>query len=66
MLVLLRNLQNPSKKALEIGYNLVKGRSSMAEYSISQLDKFEQCALQYKFLYVDKIKRYEEGEETIS
>jgi putative RecB family exonuclease len=35
----------------------------MAEYSISQLDKFEECALQYKFLYVDKIRRYEEGVE---
>jgi len=35
----------------------------MPEYSNSQLDKFEQCALQYKFLYVDKIKRYEEGVE---
>jgi len=35
----------------------------MAEYSISQLGKFEECALQYKFLYVDGIKRYEEGVE---
>jgi len=35
----------------------------MPEYSISQLDKFEQCALQYKFRYVDKIYRYEEGVE---
>ncbi|MCJ7485950.1 MAG: PD-(D/E)XK nuclease family protein [Candidatus Aminicenantes bacterium] len=35
----------------------------MPEYSISQLSKFEECALQYKFLYVDKIKRYEEGVE---
>jgi putative RecB family exonuclease len=35
----------------------------MREYSISQLDKFEQCALQYKFNYVDGIKRYEEGVE---
>jgi putative RecB family exonuclease len=35
----------------------------MREYSISQLDKFEQCALQYKLLYVDKIRRYEEGVE---
>jgi putative RecB family exonuclease len=35
----------------------------LAEYSISQLNKFEQCALQYKFIYVDKIKRYEEGVE---
>ncbi len=35
----------------------------MAEYSISQLGKFEDCALQYKFIYIDKIKRYEEGVE---
>jgi RecB family exonuclease len=35
----------------------------MPEYSISQLDKFEECALQYRFIYVDKIKRYEEGVE---
>ena len=35
----------------------------MPEYSNSQLNKFEECALQYKFLYVDKIKRYEEGVE---
>ncbi len=35
----------------------------MPEYSISQLGKFEECALQYKFIYVDKIKRYEEGVE---
>ncbi len=35
----------------------------MPEYSNSQLSKFEECALQYKFLYVDKIKRYEEGIE---
>jgi len=33
----------------------------MPEYSISQLGKFEECALQYKFIYVDGIKRYEEG-----
>jgi putative RecB family exonuclease len=32
----------------------------MAEYSHSQLDKFEQCPLQYKFIYVDRIKRREE------
>jgi hypothetical protein len=31
---------------------------AMPEYSISQLGKFEECALQYKFVYVDKIKRY--------
>jgi putative RecB family exonuclease len=36
---------------------------SMPEYSNSQLSKFEECALQYKFIYVDKIKRYEEGIE---
>jgi putative RecB family exonuclease len=35
----------------------------MPEYSISQLDKFEQCRLQYRFIYVDRIKRYEEGVE---
>jgi RecB family exonuclease len=35
----------------------------MPEYSISQLGAFEKCALQYKFIYVDKIKRYEEGVE---
>jgi len=35
----------------------------MAEYSISQLDKFEQCPLQYKFIYVDRIERREEGIE---
>ena len=32
----------------------------MPEYSISQPGKFEECALQYKFIYVDGIKRYEE------
>jgi len=35
----------------------------MAEYSHSQLSKFEDCRLQYKFIYVDGIKRYEEGIE---
>ncbi|OGD18069.1 MAG: hypothetical protein A2W03_14460 [Candidatus Aminicenantes bacterium RBG_16_63_16] len=35
----------------------------MPEYSISQLGTFEQCALQYKLIYVDRIKRYEEGIE---
>lgn len=35
----------------------------MAEYSHSQLSTFEQCPLQYKFNYVDGIKRYEEGIE---
>ncbi|MBE3042283.1 PD-(D/E)XK nuclease family protein [Candidatus Bathyarchaeota archaeon] len=37
--------------------------ANMPEYSNSQLSKFEECALQYKFLYVDKIKRFEEGVE---
>jgi putative RecB family exonuclease len=35
----------------------------MAEYSNSQLGTFEQCALQYKFNYVDGIRRYEESIE---
>jgi putative RecB family exonuclease len=35
----------------------------MPEYSNSQLGTFEQCALQYKFNYVDGIKRYEESIE---
>ena len=35
----------------------------MPEYSISQLNKFRECPLQYKFIYVDKIRRYEEGVE---
>ena len=35
----------------------------MAEYSISQLKNFEECALQYKFVYVDRIDRKEEGVE---
>ncbi len=35
----------------------------MAEYSISQLGTFENCPLQYRFIYVDRIKRYEEGVE---
>jgi len=35
----------------------------MAEYSISQLGTFENCALQYRLNYVDRIKRYEEGVE---
>ena len=35
----------------------------MPEYSISQIRTYEECALQYKFIYVDKIKRYEEGVE---
>jgi putative RecB family exonuclease len=33
------------------------------EYSNSQLATFEQCPRQYKFIYVDGIKRYEEGIE---
>jgi ATP-dependent helicase/DNAse subunit B len=35
----------------------------MPEYSISQLNNFEECALQYRLIYVDRIKRYEEGVE---
>jgi putative RecB family exonuclease len=35
----------------------------MAEYSHSQLSTFELCPLQYKFHYVDGIKRKEEGIE---
>jgi len=35
----------------------------MPEYSISQLGTFEDCALQYRLIYVDRIKRYEEGVE---
>jgi putative RecB family exonuclease len=35
----------------------------MAEYSISQIGTFETCPLQYQLIYVDKIKRYEEGVE---
>ena len=35
----------------------------MPEYSISQLDNFEECPRQYKFKYVDRIMRYEEGVE---
>jgi putative RecB family exonuclease len=35
----------------------------MPEYSISQLGTFENCPLQYKLIYVDRIKRYEEGIE---
>ena len=37
--------------------------SSMPEYSISQLGTFEECALQYRLIYIDRIKRYEEGVE---
>jgi hypothetical protein len=46
-----------------MGYNLARGDANMPEYSISQLGKFEECALQYKFIYVDGIKRDEEGVE---
>src|SRR4030042_5541809 len=35
----------------------------MAEYSISQIGTFENCPLQYRLNYVDRIKRYEEGVE---
>lgn len=35
----------------------------MAEYSISQIGTFETCPLQYRFNYVDRIKRLEEGVE---
>jgi len=35
----------------------------MPEYSISQIGTFENCALQYRLIYVDRIKRYEEGVE---
>jgi hypothetical protein len=35
----------------------------MPEYSISQLGTFEECALQYRLIYVGRIKRYEEGAE---
>jgi len=35
----------------------------MAEYSHSQLDKYRQCPLQYKFAYVDRIDRREETVE---
>jgi len=35
----------------------------MAIYSHSRLECFENCPLQFKFSYIDKIKRYEEGIE---
>jgi putative RecB family exonuclease len=35
----------------------------MAEYSISQIGTFETCRLQYKFVYVDRIRRVTEGVE---
>jgi 3-hydroxymyristoyl/3-hydroxydecanoyl-(acyl carrier protein) dehydratase len=37
----------------------------MPEYSISQLENFEKCPRQYKFIYVDKINRYEENIEAL-
>jgi len=37
----------------------------MSEYSISQLGTYEDCALQYRLIYVDRIKRYEEGVEVL-
>ena len=39
---------------------------TMPEYSIFQLGKFEECALQYKFIYVDGIKRYEKEGAALS
>jgi ATP-dependent helicase/DNAse subunit B len=35
----------------------------MPEYSISQIGTFEECPFQYRLIYVDRIKRYEEGVE---
>ncbi len=35
----------------------------MSEYSISQLETFETCPLQYRLVYVDRLKRYVEGVE---
>lgn len=35
----------------------------MPEYSISQLDKFEECALQYKFIYVECFIRFSSEEK---
>jgi RecB family exonuclease len=35
----------------------------MPEYSISQISTFEECQLQYKFVYVDRIRRPDEGVE---
>ncbi len=31
----------------------------MPEYSISQIGTFEDCALQYRLIYVDRIEHYE-------
>jgi len=36
---------------------------AVPEYSNSQLGKFENCPLQYRLIYVDRIKRPEEGVE---
>jgi len=36
---------------------------AVPEYSNSQLGKFESCPLQYRLIYVDRIKRPEEGVE---
>ena len=38
----------------------------MPEYSISQVRKFEECPLQYKFIYVDRLGRREEGIEAFT
>ena len=35
----------------------------MTVYSHSRLSTFENCPLQFKFQYIDKIKRYEAGIE---
>ncbi|OGS23771.1 MAG: hypothetical protein A2297_07145 [Elusimicrobia bacterium RIFOXYB2_FULL_48_7] len=35
----------------------------MASYSHSRLKAFENCPLQYKFIYIDRIDRHEEGIE---
>lgn len=35
----------------------------MAIYSHSKLETFENCPLRYKFAYIDRIKREEEGIE---
>jgi hypothetical protein len=41
------------------GRSIDWGEMAMPEYSISQLGTFEECALQYRLIYVDRIKRYE-------
>lgn len=38
----------------------------MPEYSISQVRKFEECPLQYKFIYLDRLGRREEGIEAFT